>query len=477
MEQSVQDAIETVDSARQHKCELEGRRSQLQAAISQVETTAEITRKEIQHYFADLQQKIIQDVQMRVKQLTDEVCNIEQQAVDPLKDCLLIIQESIDEAETVVSAGEDLLNQDVDDPSCDKHLKKFISMADSLPLDSLPEVPCMTEVPSISVVFDEGFTQALQSAIKLEGQVNRQSPVQITNLQPRPGAIKVSWGEVDEDAATEIRETGSSLLYKLQSCLGKVSKLTVQERTSKKLTLFQDAYVGPLSEYTVRNLSPNTVYTFRVCRCVYHQDASAQVKVKRWSPWSVYQEKITTLPGIRWARPKDLESFALTEKNKTACKKGGHGKVVYSDVSSCLIGYSVTFKIEAEGRFKSKSDCIALCTKRDPDATAVHTKESTLAILANGYVFINGVKNETKFSGFSRNLCITFKLDDVTYGESQGTAKTKTSKIATFRVSLTVGDKEAVFDWHPFKTIAPCYSQNLAFVLMLSSVGWKVTIL
>nr|CAB3233872.1 class I cytokine receptor like factor 3 [Phallusia mammillata] len=471
MEQNVQDAIETVDSAREHKCELEGRQNQLNAAISQVETTAEITRKEIQQYFAELQQKVTQEIQTRVKVLLEEVNQIEQNSIDPLRDCNVVIKESIDEASAVVTAGDNLLNQDIDSEACEKQLKKFVSMADSLPLDSLPEVPTVTEVPSISVIFDEGFVQTIQKAIRLEGTISKQSPVQIIDMQPRPGGIIVKWNDIDDDVISELKETGHKLLYKVQCCLGRVSKTSIKGK--RDMNTFREEYIGPETVCTVRNLSPNTVYTFRVCRCIF-QESNGQVEAKQWSPWSIYQEKMTTMSGFRWATLKDSDSFAITEKFKTASKKNGFGKVLYSDVSDNLIGFPVTLKIEAEGKTRNKTDCIALCTKRDPDATGLHTKEGTLCLMADGHVYVNGTLGSTKFSSFSRGIFVTFKLEKVDEGENQS-VKSKMTKPTTFRVSVVVGEREAVFDWHPFKSLTPCSSHNLAVALMFSASGWKIS--
>lgn len=476
MDQNIQDAIETVDSARQHKCELEGRQNQLNSAISQVEITAEITRKEIQQYFNDLQQKVHNEIQTRIKVLLDEVNLIEQQSIDPLKDCNVVIKESIDEAAVVVSAGDDLLNQDLDSKACEKQVKKFISMAESLPLDSLPEVPTVTEVPSISVIFDEGFTQTIQKAIQLEGTISKQSPVQIADMQPRPGGIIISWNDVDDEIISELKETGHRVLYKVQCCLGKVSKTTIKGKVGKDHNTFKDEYIGPETACTVRNLSPNTVYTFRVCRCVF-RDTNNLVEAKHWSPWSIYQEKMTPMTGFRWASLKDSEAFAITEKFKTASKKNGYGKVLYSDASDHIIGFPVTLKIESEGKTRNKTDCIALCTKRDPDATGLHTKEGTLCLMADGHVYVNGTLGSTKFASFSRGIFITFKLENVAEieGESRSGSKTKNSRPTTLRVSVVVGEREAVFDWHPLRSLTPCTSHNLAFALMFTAAGWKVS--
>ena len=50
---------------------------------------------------------------------------------------------------------------------------------------------------------------------------------------------------------------------------------------------FHDAYIGSATSYNVRNLSPMTTYTFRVCG---RADGA-----ELWSPWSISHTSATTL--------------------------------------------------------------------------------------------------------------------------------------------------------------------------------------
>lgn len=63
---------------------------------------------------------------------------------------------------------------------------------------SLPEVPALCAVPSVSVDFpsDPSMIEELQDLIDQAGRVSRMGPVQITNIVEQPGALLVSWEEV-----------------------------------------------------------------------------------------------------------------------------------------------------------------------------------------------------------------------------------------------------------------------------------------
>jgi len=463
METSIENAIETVDSARQHKCELEGRRNQLKAAICQVENTSACAKHDVKTYFSLMQQKLVAAIQARQKSLIDEICEIEENALNPLKDCQVLVEEGIEESSAVVLSGENLLNFDLESESGLSKVKKFIALTSNLSLDSVPEVPLAIEVPSISVSFNYELVSSFVEDINLDGQVCRQSPVQITDLEAIPGGIVVSWSDVDE------KDDQETYLYKLQCFHGKLSINDCTTKLTNEKNAFRDEYIGPNISFVVRNLVSNSIYTFRVSRCIYSEcDAS----VKQWSPWSVLQEKMTVMPGFTWGPPKDDETYALSEKNKVATKKSAVGSALYSEISSFLVGYPISLKVEVEGKTRNKNDCFALCTKRDHEATVIHTKEGTLCIMNDGHVWVNGSCSQTKFSKIARGTIMTFQLSHC----DEKSQETKKCKTTVYRAVVTIGEHEAVFDWTPSK-MSTFSAQNLAFGLFLQASGWKVTII
>ena len=58
MDIQLREAIETSDSAKQHKCHLEEKQSALKTAIEQVVQSAAESRKNIVNYFEDLKDKL-----------------------------------------------------------------------------------------------------------------------------------------------------------------------------------------------------------------------------------------------------------------------------------------------------------------------------------------------------------------------------------------------------------------------------------
>ena len=463
MEMLIENAIETVDSARQHKCELEGRRNQLKADMYQVESSSACAKHDVEAYFSAMQQKLIAAIQARRKLLLDVISDIEQNALDPLKDCQVLVEDGIEEATAVVNSGENLLNIDLESESGLSKVKKFIASTSNLSLDSVPEVPLAIEVPSISVSFTNELVSSLIEAIQLDGQVCRQSPVQITNLEAIPGGIVVSWSDIDE------KDDQESFLYKLQYFHGKINTNDCKVKYSIEKNGFKDEYIGPDLSYVVRNLVSNTIYTFRVSRCLYSEDEALG---KQWSPWSVHQEKMTVMPGLTWAAPKDDGAYTLTERNKAASKKNAFGTALYSEVSLFLVGYPISLKVELEGKTRNKNDCFALCTKHDSEATVIHTKDGTLCIMNDGHVWVNGTCSQTKFAKITRGTVITFHLTNC----EDKPQEAKKCKVTVYRAAVTIGEHEAVFDWIPSKT-GTFNPQNLALAVFLQASGWKVSII
>lgn len=61
---------------------------------------------------------------------------------------------------------------------------------------SVPEVPCLSEVAYVDVVFHDDLSNHLEDLVSEEGRLFDRAPVQIVETVERPGAILVSWDEV-----------------------------------------------------------------------------------------------------------------------------------------------------------------------------------------------------------------------------------------------------------------------------------------
>jgi len=61
---------------------------------------------------------------------------------------------------------------------------------------SLPEVPALVDVPCVSAQLDDSLLGLLRDRVSRHGAVSSHPPVQIEELQERPGSILVRWCKV-----------------------------------------------------------------------------------------------------------------------------------------------------------------------------------------------------------------------------------------------------------------------------------------
>ena len=60
----------------------------------------------------------------------------------------------------------------------------------------LPEVPSLSEVPYITTDLTDDLYKEIQSLVSNDGRIFERAPVQITEVEERPGALLVKWEEV-----------------------------------------------------------------------------------------------------------------------------------------------------------------------------------------------------------------------------------------------------------------------------------------
>lgn len=69
-------------------------------------------------------------------------------------------------------------------------------------MSSLPEVPALVDVPCVSAQIDDSLLGVLRDRVSRHGSVSSHPPVQIEELQERPGSILVRWCKVRRSTET-----------------------------------------------------------------------------------------------------------------------------------------------------------------------------------------------------------------------------------------------------------------------------------
>ncbi|KAF0033217.1 hypothetical protein F2P81_015507 [Scophthalmus maximus] len=199
--------------------------------VKQVRGSSGQAREALRRHFTELQAAASRLLTERLIALLAEVDSIEADSIKPLDDCQSLIEHGV-------------------------------GQADELLREALVDVPC------VSAQLDDSLLGLLRERVSRHGAVSSCPPVQIDELQERPGGILVRWCKVDEDFAAAD--------YRLQ-----------HRRSGTGGSQYEDSYIGRDCEFLVLQVDPHTDYLFRVC-------ARGEGRTE-WSPWSIPQTGYTTL--------------------------------------------------------------------------------------------------------------------------------------------------------------------------------------
>ncbi|XP_042230897.1 cytokine receptor-like factor 3, partial [Homarus americanus] len=152
------------------------------------------TKATINTVFDSFIAAVNESVNKRRQNLLDEVQEVEEEARGPLDQCGCVLETRVREAAERIEQGKRL--QKHGGVMAKDTVIRF--QEEAAAMTSLPEVPALCAVPSVSVEFpgEPSLIEEVQDLIDQAGRVSRMGPVQITNIVEQPGALLVSWEEV-----------------------------------------------------------------------------------------------------------------------------------------------------------------------------------------------------------------------------------------------------------------------------------------
>lgn len=437
----IQNVVDTMDNACSQKRHLSELLDCLREAKEQIQDSASSSKEKVQSHFESLRILIQEALTVRMTQLCEEIELIKTRSIQPLQQCEDLISEAIVAATTVMEQGKSILEKDPYSKTED--MLKFKDLPETKNLDILPEVPSLSEVPCITAIFTDDLYKEICSLASSDGKIFERAPVQIMEVEERPGALLVKWEEVDESY--------ESSEFCLQYCYGKVCS-----NESSKAS-FHHAYTGPNTSHLVKHLRMGTVYSFRV--------SSRPDPESDWCMWSVPRQAFTNLPHYQWS--EGTEGYEVTNENKTATRTSGLARVLYSSFQSYESGHPISFRIMFTGE-KSPVDGIAITL--DNEDTETLKREGVVFVATDGGVFVDGQEMKTKLPPLVRNSIVTIETETLTNGK--------------VRVSVQVEEKELKFDWKIDRHITlnmiggiglQDYSAHkFYFALQFSHEDWKV---
>ncbi|XP_062976000.1 cytokine receptor-like factor 3 [Elgaria multicarinata webbii] len=429
----LQEARESIEAARTYRRELQQRLKGLHLARQQIKDSAALTRDVLEQHFSDLKGTLRKLLDERLVTLLQEVDAIEQESIKPLDECQKLIEHGVGTADELVREGESAI-RGVTREDGDK-LCSFTKKALHIQLDSLPEVPSLVDVPSLSAQLDDSLLTIVKSQIFNHGTVASQPPVQIEELIEKPGGILVQWCKVDEDFIPQD--------YRLQ-----YRKSTASH--------FEDVYVGSDTEFIVLHIDPNIDYQFRVCA---RGDGRQE-----WSPWSVSQIGRSTLVPHEWT--PGFEGYSLSSRRNIALRNDSQtAGVLYSKAPTYYCGQTLTFRIETVGQ-PDKKDSIGVCVERQNSCGSLQ-RDKAVCVSTNGAVFVNGKEMTNQLPAITSGSAVTFDMEAVNLGPSNNNE----GGSFKLRVTISSNNREVVFDW-----VLDYYSESLYFGCSFSHPGWKVLV-
>ena len=400
----IQNLVDVMDSAHSHRAELTELLSPLQEAKDQINFSKSESCQHLSDYFNKVKESVIETINKRLTCLLSQVESIASEALEPLRQCEDVINQSLAAAKRIMEEGKSILN---DNPSENiDRMVKFKDNPDIKTLNSIPEVPSLPDVPYISIEVSSELEKHLAEFIDLEGRIIERAPILITDIIERPGGLIVKWAEVDEEI-----EAGD---FCLEFSNGNVT-------FNSTSATFHKAYRGPDKHHTVRHLRTNMPYSFRVrCRCE---------NSNKWSSWSVPRVAMTTIPHYEWSNCEP--EYDLSNENKTATRTNeGATYVLYSSVNSYLAGGSVTFRFMDAGE-SSPLDGVGLAVDNQDAGTL--QRENAVFLTTRGAIFVNGQEMKNRLPDLMKGSKLNIETEVLSNGK--------------IRVSLEVQDKAVTFDW------------------------------
>ncbi|XP_075998871.1 cytokine receptor-like factor 3 [Genypterus blacodes] len=439
----LQEAKESIEAAQNYRSELQQRLNGLNQARKQVRGSSGQAREALRRHFVELQAATTRLLNDRLTTLLAEVDTIETDSVKPLDDCQALIEHGVGQADELLREGEAALRCGLGEKE-DK-LGSFTKKALHIQLDSLPEVPVLVDVPCVSAQLDDSLLGLLRDRVSRHGSVSSHPPVQIDELQERPGGVLARWCKVDEDfAAVEYR-----LQYRRCDIGGSGG------------TQYEDAYIGRDSEFLVLHLDPHTNHLFKVC-------ARGEGRTE-WSPWSIPQTGYTTLAPHEWC--PGTEGYILSSRKNIAMRNDSipaRCPTLYSNAPTYFCGQTLTFRISAAGQM-DRRDSLGVCVSSVRGAESLQ-RDQAVCISTNGAVFVNGKEMTNQLPAIQLGSAVTFDMEVVSMFPIWNNNANDGGNFK-LRVTIGSGNREVVFDWLVDKAV-DCLYFGCSFV----HSGWKVLV-
>ncbi|XP_011299889.1 cytokine receptor-like factor 3 [Fopius arisanus] len=390
----------TIHNIQEYIQKLEEQFKELDKADTQVMTITSRVLQEIDDSYDNLISIIAKEINKKRELLKLEAKVFERESLVPLKACREEIHKQILCTKKSISSIETNKNERM------SHVERHELLRADRKIGGIPAVPSLEELPFLNFKFpSKPQVKELLNNVHSMGTILRLGPVQITEIEEKPGSVFVKWGISDPEYAFEDH------IYILQKALGEVLDPTSDD--------FITIYEGDENYCFVKNLEINRSITLRV---------GVQSLESAWSSTRITK---TSVPNYGWSL--DNEDYMITNNATVAAKINDQASAVFSRDALIDANQIIEFKfLDVPGQVLS-DEGIALVSEPGGKDDFLRRRGS-LMITARGKILMDGEEKLMQLPPVHSGARIIFTI---TRRDEE-----------TLRVNIECSDKAVTYYWN-----------------------------
>ncbi|XP_015111981.1 cytokine receptor-like factor 3 [Diachasma alloeum] len=392
----------TISNIQEYIRKLEEQFKELDKADAQVIKTTDRVLQEIDDSYDHLISNIAKEINKKRELMKLEAKVFKNESLVPLKACREEIHRQILKTKKSISTIESMKNE----YHSMSHVERHELLSADRQIGGIPAVPFLDELPYLNFKSpSRAQVNELLNRVYNMGTILRLGPVQITDIEEKPGSVFVKWGIADPEYAFEDH------IYVLQRALGEVLDPTSNE--------FTTIYEGSEESCFVKNVEINRPITLRV---------GIQSLESAWSSMRITK---TSVPNYGWSL--NNEDYMITNNGTVAAKINDHVSAVFSREALIDANQIIEFKfLEVPAQVMS-DEGIALLSEPGGKNDSLRRRGS-LMITARGKIFMDGEEKLMQLPSVHSGTRIIFTI--------------ARRDEETLRVNIECSDKAVTYYWN-----------------------------
>lgn len=347
-----------IQSAQDYVTKLNYQLKDLDNADQEIENNMMKTLKDVDGTFQSLLDDVCHEINKRREQLILEAEIYKSENLIPLRACRRELEAQIQNARSIISTSKNLLRNP--DQYNSNKFGKIIALSNDI--GRIPAVPYSEELSNIN--FDRpsnSHKEEIIEQISRLGYISRTVPVQIMNIEERPGGLFVKWHVTNPEYTVEEQTFIVEMAY------GEILDSASNE--------FKTVYRGSETFCFLRNICVNQPVTLRV-----------RIQMDNVAT-SVHHVARTCIPPYSWEL--DNTDYVITNDGKIAAKLTNALSTLFSHGAQFEANHIIEFKFLEVSQEGSDDEGIALVYDPQGNQDALK-RPASLMITSQGKIFMDG---------------------------------------------------------------------------------------